>query len=367
MSEQQPVPPPPEDLPALRARIDEIDAQLLALMSERGRLAQVVGRRKARDGTPIYAPDREAAILERLCRENPGPLSNETLLAVYREIMSGSFALERPLRIAFLGPRGTFSHLAASGKFGASVEYQPVGSIADAFHEVERRHADYGVVPIENSLGGSIRETLDAFLDTTAQICAEISCRIHHHLLARRPLAEIARVYSKPEIFTQCRRWLHETGLVAKTVPVASSSRAAELAAQEADAAAIGSALAAELHQLPIQVEHIEDDRRNVTRFAVLGRTSPGPTGNDKTSVLFAVAHQAGALMDVLSAFRAAEVNLTMLTSLPNQQNAWQYYFFVDAEGHQSDPPLRDALAAAQPHCVRLAVLGSYPRAELVL
>ena len=356
-------PTEPGDLGDVRRRIDAIDEQLVKLISERGRLAQRVGRLKAADGAPIYAPDRESEILQRLCRDNPGPFPNSVLLAVYREIMSGSFALERALRITFLGPRGSFSHLAATGKFGQAVEYEPVGDIPAAFAEVERGHADFAVVPVENSLGGGVHDTLEAFLNSPVKVCAEIVRRIHHNLLTRFPIAELERVYSKPEVFDQCKHWLMETGLLAKTIPTASTSKAAELAAAEEGAAAIGSTLAAELHNLPIQVPNIEDTPNNATRFFVLGREPARRTGNDKTAILFTTAHRAGALADVLNAFRDEQVNLSMIVSLPSRRNAWEYYFFVDAEGHADDPPLSRALAASRQFCLHLTVLGSFPRA----
>ena len=364
--ESTPKPHAPADLADVRRGIDSIDKQLIELMSERGRLAQQIGRLKAADGTPVYAPDRESEIMQRISKQNPGPLPDSVLLAVYREIMSGSFALERALRVAFLGPLGSYSHLAAAGKFGAAIDYEPVGDIAAAFAEVERGHADFAVVPVENSLGGGIRETLDAFINTPVKVCAEVNRRIHHNLLSRRPLDGIERIYSKPEVFDQCRHWLMETDMLSKTIAAASTAKAAETAASEDGAAAIGSTLAAELHNLPIQVANIEDNPNNVTRFFVLGREAARRTGDDKSSILFTTAHKAGALVDVLNVFRAEGVNLTMITSQPSRRNAWEYYFFVDAEGHIDDEPMQRTLAATKKHCLHLTVLGSYPRPTVV-
>lgn len=352
----------PDDLESARRRIDAIDRELIRLISERGALAQRIGRFKAADGTPVYAPDRESEILQRVCQQNPGPFPNSVLLAVYREIMSGSLALERTLRVAFLGPLGSYSHLAAMKKFGASVEYESLSNVEAVFGEVERGHADFAVVPVENSLGGCVRETLDAFITSPVRVCAEVNVRIRHNLLARVPIGQIERVYSKPEVFDQCRRWLMQTGLLSKAVPCPSSARAAELAAAEERAAAIGSTLAAELHRLPVLVPDIEDNPNNVTRFFVLGRQPARRTGNDKTSILFTTAHRAGALVDVLDAFRQEQINLTMIASLPSRRNAWEYYFFVDAEGHTDDAALVRALAEVRGHCLHLTVLGSYPR-----
>ncbi len=355
-------PPPTTDLAALRRRIDALDAQLVALLSERGRVAAEIGRIKSAAGTPIYAPDRESEVLQRLRRLNDGPFPERVLEAIYRELMSGSFLLERPLRIAYLGPQGSFSNLAALAKFGAAVNYTPVTDIAAVFSEVARAHCDFGVVPVENSTGGGIGDTLDALASGEVCICAEILVRVHHNLIGRVPLEQVERVYSKPEVFEQCKQWLLETGLADKTVPVASSSKAAELAAGEDRTAAIGSKLAAELHGLPIQLERIEDNPSNLTRFFVLGRETPGPTGDDKTAIMFVTHDRAGALVDVLDVFRRANVNLSMITSRPSRRRNWEYCFFVDADGHQTDAVLATALADAQAQCSLLKVLGSFPR-----
>lgn len=355
---------PNHSLGELRREIDAIDAQLVALINARGRAAAAIGAIKNTSDAPIYAPDREQEILARVCKLNAGPFPDRVILAVYRELMSGSFSLERPQRIAYLGPPGSFSHLAATGKFGASVEYTPVAEIRAVFREVERGHADFAVVPVENSTGGGVIDTLDALINSPVRVCAEVHRRIHHNLLSRAPLSDIERLYSKPEVFSQCRNWLLETGLLEKTIPVASTSRAAELAATEPGAAALGSTLAAELHCLPLQVANVEDDANNVTRFFVLGKTPGRPTGDDKTVIMFTTSHQAGALVDVLEAFRSAHINLTMITSRPNRRRNWEYYFFVDAEGHADDENMSRALQTARQSCLQLSVLGSFPRAS---
>ena len=345
-----------------RTRIDALDEQIVALINERGSLAQRIGQVKAAKGTPVYAPDREREILDRLTRLNGGPLPDRVLRAVYREIMSGSFALERAQRVAFLGPRGSYSHLAATNKFGASVEYVPMANIAATIREVEQGRADLAVVPVENSLGGGVHDTLDALLTSPLKVCAEVVVHIRHNLLSHSGVADIERVYSKPEVFQQCKHWLIETGLREKTIAASSSAKAAEQASQEHDAAAIGSTLAAELHGLPIQVAGIEDQPNNITRFFIVSREAARRTGEDKTSLLFTTAHKAGALVDVLRAFGDQHVNLTMITSLPSRRSAWEYYFFVDAVGHADDDALRAALAEARRHCLHLTVLGSYPQ-----
>ena len=352
-----------EKLADCRRRIDALDERILAAISERGQVAAEIGRLKAAAGSPVYSPDRESEILQMLRDQNPGPFPDRVLHAIYRELMSGSLLLERAQRVAYLGPRGSFSHLAASGKFGAAVEYEPVTDIRAIFAEVQRQHVNFGVVPVENSWGGGIVDTLDAFADSQVKICAEILRYIHHNLLARRSLEELTKVYSKPEVFEQCKQWLLETGLLDKTVPVASTSRAAELAAAEDGTAAIGSTLAAELFDLPIQREHIEDSPNNVTRFFVIGRESARRTGDDKTALVFTTQHHAGALVDVLDVFRGEQINLTMITSRPSRQRNWEYYFFMDAEGHADDAPMQRAIEAARGFCSYLAVLGSFPRA----
>lgn len=364
MSTSPAAPQPGDPLGELRARIDALDEQLIALISERGHLAAEIGRIKALAGTPVYAADREAVILQRLRARNPGPFPDSVLQAVYRELMSGSFLLERPPRIAYLGPPGSFSHQAAGGKFGASVHYEPVADIAAVFAEVDRGHADFGVVPVENSLGGGVVDTLDAFADYhQVRVCAEVLRRIHHHLMAQRPLHELKHIYSKPEVFEQCKLWLLETGLLGSTIPVASTSKAAELARDDPQAGAIGSALAAEIYGLPIQVERVEDSPNNVTRFLVLGREPARPTGDDKTALMFCTTHEAGALVGVLDVFRREGVNLSMIMSRPSRQGNWQYRFFIDCDGHATDGPIARALEGARPFCADLTVLGSFPRA----
>jgi len=352
-----------EKLESLRRQIDELDRQIVELLNRRAEIVVEVGRIKNAGGAPVYAPDREKQILQRIKQLNKGPLPDKTLVAIWRELMSGSFALEKPLRIAYLGPEGSFSHLAAVNKFGSSVEYEPVSDIRGVFEEVAREHADFGVVPIENSVGGGIIDTLDAFVDTDVKVCAEISKAIHHNLLANCALEQVEKVYSKPEVFHQCQRWLSRTGLMSKTHPVASTSKAAELAATEPKAAAIASTLAGELYGLKVVCANIEDNPNNVTRFFVIGRQWARPTGDDKTAIMFTTQHRAGALAEVLNVFREEGINLTFITSRPSKRRNWEYYFFVDAEGHIEEPHMAKALEKAKEHCLELHVLGSFPKA----
>ena len=281
--------------------------------------------------------------------------------------MSGSFFLERPLRVSYLGPEGSFSHTAAIRKFGQSVEYEAVLDIRGIFDEVSKGHCDLGVVPIENSAGGGVTETLDAFVDTDVFICAEVYMPIHHCLLANCTLKEIEKVYSKPEVFAQCRRWLGTTFKEANTIAVASTAKAAQMAAEEKFAAAIGSDIAAELYSLKIICENIEDVVNNVTRFLVISKEDAKPTGDDKTSILFSTAHKAGALADVLDVFKKRDINLTNIESRPSKKRQWEYYFFVDCQGHRKDEKLTACLEEIKQHCLQLSVLGSYPKSDALL
>lgn len=349
------------DLESQRREIDRLDEQIIGLLNARARCVVEIGRLKAASGASVFAADREQQILDRIRQLNSGPLSNDSLLAVYRELMSASFALERPLRVAYLGPAGSFSHEAAFGKFGTSVEYEPLAHIAGIFEAVTRGHADLGVVPVENTLGGAVLDSLEGLVDSGLKICCEIQRQIHQNLMSRGPLAGINVVYSKPEAFAQCQRFLGETGLAAKTAGVASTSRAAELARDEPGAAAIGSALAAQLQGLTILAENIEDSPNNVTRFLVIGRQTTKPTGDDKTSISFVTADRAGALVEVLLTFREHGVNLSMITSRHGRKRDLEYVFFLDLLGHAEDDAVRAALDEARPLCRSLAVLGSYP------
>ena len=369
MAQQGPSNKVDQALAPLRERIDQLDRQLVRLLNERAKVVIDVGKVKHQEASPIYAPDREHRVLEQVRQYNQGPLPDSCLTAIWRELMSGSFALEKPLRIGYLGPPGTFSHIVARKQFGASVEYDPLVDIPAVFEEVARGHIDLGVVPIENSIEGGVTTTLDAFLDTPLHICAEVRINIHHNLLANIPLEKITKVYSHPQPFAQCRRWLSAQLSQADRVPVASTSRAAEQAAAEAGqgAAAIGSDLAAEIYGLKVLFAHIEDNQSNVTRFLVIGPDSPRPTGDDKTSIMFTTAHKAGALTGVLDVFSKHSLNLTHIDKRPSQRVNWEYYFFVDLEGHEQDGKVAAAVEEARHHCLSMKVLGSFPRAQELL
>ena len=353
-----------EPLSQLRTEIDSIDEQLLALLNRRAEVVVRVGKSKQHTGTAIYAPDREQEVLKRVRQINRGPLPNKTLAAIWRELMSGSFALEKPLRVAFLGPEGSFSHLAAIRKFGASVEYLPVADIRAVFTEVRRGHVDLGMVPIENNVGGGVVDTLDAFLHADVRVVAEVMVEIHHNLLANCSPDEITMIASKPEIFAQCRNWLSGQFRKVDLIPVASSSKAADMAAKQHELGAIGSTLAAELYGLKVIFANIEDNPGNMTRFFVIGTKPTAATGEDKTAVMFVTSHKPGALVEVLDVLRRHSINMTNIDTRPSKRANWEYYFFVDCEGHCEEENFVAAMAEVQHHCLQFNVLGSFPKAK---
>jgi len=354
-------------LEELRNQINELDHRLVKLLNERARIVVEIGKLKNKTGGQIYAPDRERKVFEKIVKSNEGPLPDKCLVAIWRELMSGSFALERPLRIGYLGPDGSFTHTAAMLKFGQSVEYESLVDIRSIFDEVSKGHCDLGLVPIENSTGGGVIETLDALIDSDVKVCSEVLMAVHHNLLANCSLEEIEKIYSKPEVFVQCRNWLSATFKEAQTIPVASSAKAAQMTADEPKAAAIGSAVAAELYGLKIVCKNIEDIASNITRFLVIGREDAKPTGEDKTAILFSTAHKAGALADVLDVFKKYNINLTNIESRPSKKRQWEYYFFVDFIGHRTDEHVQKGLEESRKHCLQLSILGSFPRATELL
>jgi len=378
VSDPPPIPPPPPEpdpaardaaearLAPLREQIDGLDRELVALLNRRAGVVMRVGeiKRAAGEAVPIYAPDREQAVMARVRKANEGPLPDACVEAIWRELMSGSFALERPLRIGYLGPAGSFSHLAARKKFGASVEYVEFTDFPAIFDAVARGHADYGLIPVENSTHGGVTASLDCFLDTPLKIAAEVLVAIHHNLLSRTPLDQVKKVYSHQQALGQCRRWLQAQLPHADAIATLSTSEAARIAAGEEGSAAIGSTLAARLHNLPILFENIEDNPNNTTRFSIIARQNARPSGDDKTSILFTTEHKAGALTEVLNVFRDHGLNLTRLAERPSQRMNWEYYFFIDIEGHADDPKVAAALAEARTHCLQLTVLGSFPQAR---
>ncbi len=354
-------------LEELRKKIDELDHQLVKLLNERARVVVEIGKLKTRTDKPVYSPDREKEVFARITEANEGPLPDRCLVAIWRELMSGSFVLERPLRIGYLGPAGSFSHTASMLKFGQSVEYEPLADITSIFDEVSKGHCDLGLAPVENTMGGGVIETLDALIDSNVKVCAEVLMAIHHSLLGNCSLEEIEKIYSKPEVFAQCRNWLSATFKEAQTVPVASTARAAQIAADEPRAAAIGSSVAAELYGLRIICENVEDIANNITRFLVISREDARPTGEDKTAILFSTAHKAGALADVLDVFKRYDINMTNIESRPSKKRQFEYYFFVDFLGHRTDKNVQKGIEEARKYCLQLSILGSFPRATELL
>lgn len=326
-----------------------------------------VGRAKRDSGVPTYVPHREKEVLERVLRYNTGPLSNRTIEAIYRELMSGSFSLELAMRIGYLGPQGSFSHLAAVRHFGSSVELVDLHEIGHVFEEVAAGRCDYGLVPYENSIGGGITETLNAFQTNAVTIYAEALVEVNQTLLANCAPDQIVRVYSKPEAFGQCRRWLATHFPEAVLIPESSTSASVKRAAGEAGSAAIGSILAGEIYGVHPLYEKIQDTPNNITRFLVIGKQSAQPTGEDKTTIMFVTAHRPGALVDVLGVFRDAKINLSHIDKRPSGRTNWEYTFFIDCDAHASDSAMRQAILDATSHCVSLTVLGSYPRAQRIL
>ncbi|MHC4977385.1 MAG: prephenate dehydratase [Planctomycetota bacterium] len=367
--------PSDEALSDLRRRIDELDSRLIELLNERARVVQDVGKVKQGTNIPIYAPHRESQVLKKVLGLSEGPLPARSIEGIYRELMSGSFALEQPLRIGYLGPAGSFSHQASLLHFGSSVEFDDLHTIESVFTEVARGHVDYGLVPIENSTIGGVVETLDAFIKFAGDvnIYAEVLISVEQNLLANCPPDQIKVIYSKPEVFPQCRHWLATNFPQARQIPVASTSQAVKdtHAQHEADpssgAAAIASSLAGELYGVKTLFENIADNINNITRFFVLARQEAQPTGNDKTSIVFQTSDTPGALSRVLVEFDIAQVNLTHIDKRPSGRENWHYTFFVDAQGHKDDDRVQRAIAGARTHCETLTVLGSYPMAERIL
>jgi chorismate mutase/prephenate dehydratase len=351
------------NLKALRKAIDRLDDRIVRLLNRRASVAQQVGKWKHANANETYVPAREKKVLSNVRKANRGPLGHNALSAIYREIMSSSLALERPVRVAFLGPPSTFTHQAARARFGSSVSYLACETIGDIFEQVQKGRADYGVVPIENSTDGAVTHALDQFAGTPLKICAEIYLPISHYLMASVRNPRIRRILSKPEVFGQCRNWLHAEMPGVDLVPVSSTAKAAEIAAREKGAAAIASDLAAEMYHLNIVARDIQDMSGNMTRFLVIGRSYGKATGEDKSSLMFSVKHRAGSLYRALGSFRKYGINMTKIESRPSKLKAWEYFFFVDIEGHVDDPKVRKALRDLARHCMLLVVLGAYPRA----
>ncbi len=355
-------------LAEIRARIDEIDRQLQALITERARCAQAVARYKAvsEDEADYYRPEREARILRTVVERNEGPLPDEDLVRLFREIMSACLALQRPMKVAYLGPEGTFTQAAVFKHFGHSVQTVPLGAIDEVFREVAANTAHYGVVPIENSTEGAVSHTLDMFMVSNLKICSEVELRIHHNLLSRAAsLSEVRRIYAHQMALAQCREWLDAKLPNVERLPVGSNAEAARRAASEDGGAAIAGETAAEIYGLEILAANIEDRPDNTTRFLVIGRQDPAPSGRDKTSLLLSAPNRPGALYRLLQPLAQHGISLTRIESRPSKQGMWEYVFFIDIEGHAREEKVAPALAALRQEAAMLKILGSYPCAVL--
>lgn len=358
------------DLGSIRESIDDIDARIQGLLSERARFAQLVGISKTAGGKAVdfYRPEREAQVLRKALKRNAGPLRDEEVVRLFREIMSACLAQQEPLKVAFLGPEGTFTQAAVLKQFGASVRALPLPAIDEVFHEVEGGIADFGVVPIENSSEGTVNHTLDMFLGSGLKICGEVELRINHHLMGRMTgLADVKRVCAHPQALAQCRGWLDDQLPDADRVPVSSNAEGARRARDERDTAAIAGRAAAEIYGLHVLANEIEDRPDNTTRFLVIGRKLFSASGIDKTTLLVSARDTdgAGALFRLLQPLAEHQVNMTRIESRPSRKRKWDYVFFIDIEGHVSDPAVAEALVALEKRASLFKVLGSYPRAVL--
>ena len=353
------------ELERLRGEIDRVDERLLTALNERARLAREIGTLKVGQA---YRPEREAQVLRRIKERNPGPLAAETVALLFREIMSACLALERPITVAYLGPKGTFSERATVKQFGLAADAMPMPSIDEVFRAVESGAADFAVVPVENSTEGAVGRSLDLMPQTPMQVCGEVVVRIHHHLMSKaRPkaLGDIRRVFSHGQSLAQCHEWLNANLPNAERVAVASNAEAARRAAEEPASAAVAGEMAAEHYKLEILASNIEDEPNNTTRFLVLGDYQPKPSGRDKTSLILSARNRAGAVYEMLTPFATRGVSMTKFESRPSRVALWEYLFFVDIEGHRDDGNVADALEEVNRIAGYLKVLGSYPAAVL--
>ena len=358
---------PEQDLSALRAEIDDLDDQLLGLINRRAACAQQVAAVKqaeAGDGGAIfYRPEREAQVLRQVIARNHGPLSHDKVSLIFRQIMSACLALEEPMKVAYLGPQGTFTQQATLKHFGDAVNGQPHVTVDDVFREVAAENCHYGVVPVENSTEGVVSHTLDNFLTASLLICGECELKVQHHFMAVSADAPIRRVYAHQQTFGQCRRWLDVHYPDATRVVTSSNGQAAKQAKEDPESGAIGAEVAAALYGLSIIARQIEDLADNTTRFLVVGREPVGPSGNDKTSIMVSTHNQPGALFKVLEPFHRHEVSMTSIETRPSKQGMWSYVFFIDFDGHSADLRVQQLLADVKQDALEIKLLGSYPKA----
>jgi len=366
-----------DDLNNLRDQIDDLDQQIQLLLNQRAACAKKVADAKladVKDGENVifYRPEREASVLRKVMERNQGPISNEEMARLFREVMSACLALEQPMKIAFLGPEGTFTQAAALKHFGHSVKTIPFSSIDEVFREVDADSCHYGVVPVENSTEGVISHTLDMLIESPLKICGEVSLRIHQYLMARNTsIKDIKKIYSHQQSLAQCREWLDSRLPGIERIPVNSNAEAARLAAQEEGAAAIASNAAAQIYQLNLLAEKIEDEPDNTTRFIILGKQDVASSGSvsadaiEKTSIMVTSENQSGALHNLLKPIAANGLSMTRIESRPSKSGLWQYLFFIDIEGHISEPAVAKAIAEIKHQASIMKILGSYPKAVL--
>lgn len=350
----------------LETRLRNVDKDVIRVLNQRAELTVQLLQTRHNRQELVFDPQSEQDLLQRIESLNSGPLSPATLRAVFREVVSAARSRIRMLRVAYLGPPFSFTHLAAIERFGRSADLVPVNTIASVFEEVNRGHANYGIVPIENSTDGRIVDTLDMFTRLPLRICGEVQMSVHHNLLSRSPRSEIVEIYSKPQALSQCRDWLARNMPRATLHEVTSTSTAAQLARDKPGAAAIASKQAAVQYDLQIIAERVEDNVHNITRFAVIGDEEARVTGRDRTALLLQIPHTPGSLSEALQSFKKSRINLTWIESFPLRGPEVGYLFFLDFEGHISEPRIKKALAELERKAVRMEVLGSYPRSEPV-
>ncbi|MFH1073613.1 MAG: prephenate dehydratase [Candidatus Firestonebacteria bacterium] len=350
-------------LKKLRKKIDGTDKKLLSLLNKRAGLAlQVKKHKPCAGGHEVYVPEREAAVFEKILAGNKGPFPDNSVKAVFKEIVSASRALQAPLKIAYWGPEATFTHLAALRHFGSSVKLVAIKNLSDIFAEVENGRVDFGVIPIENSTEGVVNHTLDIFVDSDLKICAETLLKVSYNLLSKaKKLSQIKRIYAFSQPLAQCRNWIKTNLPEVEIVEAKNTAESARFAAKDKNSAAIANSLAGEIYVLNSLAVRIEDIPDNVTRFLIIGRKNVAKTGNDKTSVLVSLKDKVGALYSMLLPFKKQGINLTSIESRPSRKKAWEYYFFIDMSGHVEDLKVKKALAALQKECRYFKVLGSYP------
>lgn len=357
-----------DPLADIRQRIDEIDAAVQQLVSERAECARKVAeiKREQGDSEHFYRPEREAQVLRKVQQRNQGPLSDDAIAGIFREIMAVCLALEKPLKVAFLGPEGTYTHAAAIKHFGSRIEPEPVASIEEVFRLVEAGGANFGVVPVENSSEGVINHTLDLFMKSALTVSGEVELRIRHNLMTReKATADIERVYAHQQTLAQCRLWLDINLPNAERIAVRSNAQAVIMASDHDHSAAIAGAMAAELYQMPVLYADIEDEPNNTTRFVVIGKYRSPASGDDRTSLLVFAHNRPGSLFSLLEPLAKRNISMSNIESRPSRRGVWEYVFFIDIDGHRDDENVADAIAEIEQASAMVTVLGSYPRAVL--